>query len=490
MRFFESVFHKFVAILGCLIVYLILILFNIHLVRETPIILALVVPISIFVYYLGFNIMQKFDRINIDFRKVIMFISLLSFVCMVILALKFRVEFTWDYGQIHRSAYIFATTSKLDRIDYYARYPNNQMCLIILTGIYKLALFIFPDASTHLLHSIDIVFNCCMILISSLLLLYIANCYWGMKRAFLVYVIYLLNLPLWLYSTITYTDTIGLTFILLLVTCYIQIQKHNRFLLYIFLGLLSAFVFKLKASLFIISIAIFLDLFFKSNRNNIHLIGSYFFSIIIGVLLINSFFAIYLPITTEDYNRYEFPLTHWVMMSLNTTGGYIQEDVDYTASFNTKEEKNEANLQVIKERVKSRGTCGTIKHILFTKVYRTWTNGSFASTDYISRSPVEETILHQYLVYNSEKNMISKSYMQIYYCMLLQGIFISFLVMYKRKNKSVMPYLNYTFVGLFVFLLIWECNSRYVMSFLPILILLAANGVFTLKDYYRNRIYR
>lgn len=38
-----------------------------------------------------------------------------------------------------------------------------------------------------------------------------------------------------------------------------------------------------------------------------------------------------------EAERWEFPPTHWIMMALNNTGGYVQEDVDYTKSFDTYE---------------------------------------------------------------------------------------------------------------------------------------------------------
>ena len=36
--------------------------------------------------------------------------------------------------------------------------------------------------------------------------------------------------------------------------------------------------------------------------------------------------------------------------------------------------------------------------------------------------------------------------------------------------------------GLFVFLSIWECNSRYLLTFTPIMILVAADGWFMVVD--------
>lgn len=41
----------------------------------------------------------------------------------------------------------------------------------------------------------------------------------------------------------------------------------------------------------------------------------------------------------ELKDQYQFPYAHWVMMMLNDSGGYNQEDVDYTESFDSYKEK-------------------------------------------------------------------------------------------------------------------------------------------------------
>jgi len=45
-----------------------------------------------------------------------------------------------------------------------------------------------------------------------------------------------------------------------------------------------------------------------------------------------------IPLEESYCDAYEFPLTHWIMMALGY-GGYQQEDVDFTISFNSYEKK-------------------------------------------------------------------------------------------------------------------------------------------------------
>ena len=41
-------------------------------------------------------------------------------------------------------------------------------------------------------------------------------------------------------------------------------------------------------------------------------------------------------------------------------------------------------------------------------------------------------------------------------------------------------------LGIALFQTIWECNSRYLVVFIPIMILLAADGFFAWRDYLRG----
>ena len=62
---------------------------------------------------------------------------------------------------------------------------------------------------------------------------------------------------------------------------------------------------------------------------------------------------------------------------------------------------------------------------------------------------------------------------------------------FKRKSdaKAVdMPIFasSITMLGIALFQTIWECNSRYLVVFIPIMILLAADGFFAWRDYLRG----
>lgn len=74
-------------------------------------------------------------------------------------------------------------------------------------------------------------------------------------------------------------------------------------------------------------------------------------------------------ITDAIKDEWEYPLTHWIMMGLNekSDGGYMQEDVAYTATFETRKERTEENVRVILARLRCFGAADYIQFIFLIK---------------------------------------------------------------------------------------------------------------------------
>ena len=47
----------------------------------------------------------------------------------------------------------------------------------------------------------------------------------------------------------------------------------------------------------------------------------------------------------------------------------------------------------------------------------------------------------------------------------------------KTERSSVFSVSRLTLLGIFLFLSIWECNSRYLVCFIPVMILTASDGL-------------
>ena len=87
--------------------------------------------------------------------------------------------------------------------------------------------------------------------------------------------------------------------------------------------------------------------------------------------------------TACKLDRYEpgggadFPMAHWVMMSMSGTGGYNRTDFDYTYSYPTKEEKSQADWERAREKIEGYGGLAGFLNFEFQKIAATWGDGKY-----------------------------------------------------------------------------------------------------------------
>jgi hypothetical protein len=175
----------------------------------------------------------------------------------------------------------------------------------------------------------------------------------------------------------------------------------------------------------------------------------------------------------------EFPITHWIMMTLNPScdGGYVQEDVDYTSGIQGIDEKKVANVTEIKKRLLEMGAKGTLDHVFIKKILRMWSVGHLNASDYVSRQPLSDNIIREIVGYGGKYNFWYCFVTQVYYIYLLLMMLVVPIrtIMYRKLNEYILVHIL-IIIGIFSFFLIWECNSRYLFSFIPVLMIVSSFG--------------
>lgn len=244
---------------------------------------------------------------------------------------------------------------------------------------------------------------------------------------------------------------------------------------------MAVLIFNIKVLCFIAVIATILDSFL-----NCYNYKKLIFILIIccalggvGSKIIDIMMKKELAITSEMSDKNEFPWTHWIMMGMNHYGGYLQEDVDFSYNAGNYEEKKTAEIQELKQRIINYGPKGTLNHLFYTKLSRTWGNSCLAGDDYCHRLPYHEKNLWQRLFgVGEDLHWIVLIYTWLYHILMLWGVFFEGVYSLKVADERNVKYmiLRYMVLGVGIFLTIWECNSRYLLPFLPIMILLAARG--------------
>lgn len=158
-------------------------------------------------------------------------------------------------------------------------------------------------------------------------------------------------------------------------------------------------------------------------------------------------------------------------------GAYNSEDVEFTNSLKNQglsnKEIQQEHLKVINERLNKLGVRGYLDY-LQKKINYTWSDGTYYGPDKLSRNPLEYDKLQSYVIGENNSIFIYLSqtiHVSIFILMLLGSIRI-----YKSK-KSFENSITIFIFGVFLFLIIWETRSRYLVLFIPVFLLLSSYGL-------------
>ena len=174
----------------------------------------------------------------------------------------------------------------------------------------------------------------------------------------------------------------------------------------------------------------------------------------------------------------QLSMTHYLMLGMNgeTCGGHSQADVDYSHSFDTLAERQQANLQRAWERVRERSITENIGFLL-VKAFKAYADGSFAShSSFLDANIPERTdALSVFLRRLYHKNGDLMPWCQTLAQMLWLGILaLCAAAAYRHWHKPAVALLCLTLIGLTAYLLLFEVWPRYLFLYAPFFVVLAS----------------
>ena len=449
--------------------------------------LILIVGVSILIMlmYLLYKLLGK-----ISCKKLIL-ISIIAFIIMIILQICFAIYFrnnpTWDFGIVFYEAREMALGKNQLSEYFYNLYPNNIGLALLLTALFKLTIKLGPSIEAFL--TVAIIFNIIIINLTILLTYMFMRKVLGQKSATLFSIFILVITPFYAYSPIVYNDTITMMFPVIMFLCLYIYRKDNnskikRILSLIGIAIAAAIGTILKTNIVIGLVAIIIYILFTNKL----LKGIVSNGIIVVIFIVAmSVFQImsqkYIPI---KYSECGLPATHWIMMGLKgPVGQFNQEDVLFSENIKLKygkEKVKEENIRVIKERLKDYGINGYIE-FLNDKISFTWGDGTYYSVNKLERSLEKNNNIQEYVI--GSKNTLFIYISQISHITILVMILISAIGSFK-KPASFERSMQIGIFGVFLFLVIWEARSRYLLCYLPILIVTAFYGMNYLFKFIDN----
>lgn len=420
--------------------------------------------------------------------RIFIVIALCVLALQIVFAICLKTKPVSDYGYIDNAARDFCKSWNSEDLylhlperhqNYFARYPNNHAMLIMVSIIYFFTDRLFGVTPTIA----PIAVNVALLFLSYILMYLISKKLFADKVLALYTAIIGAGFSVfYTYTAYYYTDSFSMPFVLGSIYLFlIGFEGKNRKTIIICLSLsmlLLIWGYKLKGSAIILLPAILIYMIYFTKKYNLkrHLkqLGVMLIAFVVSVAMCGSFINAFNIATDEQEQQSQFPLIHWVMMGLHGNGGYYDKDFWYTEHSGNYKHKEQADIKRMEERIANYGVGGMLWHFA-KKVTYTWGNGSYFISKYVRDGD------NNFLRYFVSKSIAFKWCFCTYQFMLLIMILLSFIIGTIRKKSGKEILLKIIICGVFIFFLLWEARSRYLVNFSPLFIILAA---FTTKELY------
>lgn len=397
-----------------------------------------------------------------------------------------QVEYLQDYAQLNSA--------------YFSQYPNNLFLVWLFTRVVELGDFFG-------LHNIEyelVAFQCVLDVIVMYLVYLIARDFThSTKTTWLAYAAAYLFVGISPWFIVAYSDATGIIFPVLSIRLYQLVLKAKRgrskLGLSALLGLWAAIGYFVKPQTVIVVIAIALvetlrtigPEFRKKAVALLPKLASCALGVIVAVTAVT---GLAIPSLRFQANpNLAVGWQHFLMMGLNdsTDGVFSGDDVGYTMSFATAEERNAGDLAEAKQRIKNLGPRGMLRH-LCRKQLVNYGDGTFAwaveggsfmgNPDWaqnLSSDFIRSFILPGGAHYDTFLSMKQLMWVLIVFFQL-------FVIFYKRKDlpeneETALLVMVVAIIGLTLFELMFEARARYLFCYAPVYVLLAAWGMRNFK---------
>ena len=405
---------------------------------------------------------------------------------------------SWDPGAVLYGARYAAQQDRagIESMAYYfSVYPNNLLLVFFYAVILRINAMIGSPISNGTLLLAFV--QCIPISFGGILLFRVARRFVTGPLAWLTYWFYWLLAGLSGWIMIPYSDSSGLLLPLFLFWLYLkgkEVGDRRKKLLFCLLLCAAAYVgYWIKPMTMIVLIAIWLVEIIgmigkiaagkKLRETGLHLYMLFAAAgFLAAALCVNTAVkSMDFPVVTETVLSWQ----HHMMLGANekSSGGYNQEDFDFSTAFSDRKEQNRAELAKVKERLKEMGFAGYGR--LFTrKAAKNYLDGSFGwgggETFYTEVFPERANplcpLLRSLYYDDKEDNLFG------YYAQLRQFVWLAVLfgIVFAAAGKAALnteeKVLVLAVLGLMLYLQIFEAHPRYLFTYVPLYAILSAIG--------------
>ena len=401
----------------------------------------------------------------------------------------------WDsYCLIVAAQYIanhgdMANPNMATTFGYFSTYPNNMFLTYIYVILIKVTNHLSITDNNYL---VILCFQCILNMVAGVLMsLVVRKITSNEALAITAQLIYAIFIGVSPWNCVPYSDQMALIFPILIVYLYLLKVDRNTliFIKWMFIFFLAYVGYSIKPQVSIVLIAIVLGQalkFFSKHLNTKKSWGALIGAVVGIVLSINIVNVTVNSLNISINKEGAYGLAHFAMMGANTErmGVWAGEDVEFSSTFETKEERNKANWKVFEERIKDMGVSGVYMQAVRKTLtnyndgtFAWWKEGGFLLYPHEDVAAVDTKIK---LIYNIESeggtyNEKWSSFMQCIWLAIL-ALLIPAAFYKNEKYESEIIVLFLALLGLSLFEMIFECRARYLYTYAPLYILIAMIG--------------
>lgn len=413
-------------------------------------------------------------------------VFLFMILLQALMVLTVRTSLRQDHLKIFDTAVQLldrGTIAETHYKQYFMKYPNNiPLCLFTFFWLRLAAVLRIPgEYWMEFVKLLNLAFmNLGLYCAFSLV------CRYRSRRTGLFFLLLLLVNPLWyLLGQMYYTSTISLAFSMGAVWIFDRAGEQKgpwkRLLLYLLMGILLAFGYKIRATVILTLASVLIYAILGFRKSSMTKTAMNFSAAVCGMVLALALYG-------QTENRYAgfdpsetgYPAIHWVMMSAQGEGQYNSADDAYTGSFSTKDERADADLALLKERLKAMGP-GGILTLFRNKLRVAFSDGT---DDYHSlfRTMRETSWMQKYV--NGGRSDYLTVYAHGYHGMLTGLLLLGLFFFAFRKKRDVLDIFAFNICGAYLFYLVWEVDHAYSIPFMLMILTGAADGMSSLADRF------
>ena len=353
------------------------------------------------------------------------------------------------------------------RAYYFYIFPNNIGVTVILAAWLRATEWLGVPASAACL-----VLNAAMICLSAVFLRLLIRRLRGPAASLACLAALMCCLPLYAYAAVYYSDTIALPFGIGAAYLYCRADEtggRKRLLFWAGCGLALGVGMAVKMTVAVLAVALVLHALLRHGlRGAAQFLLSGGLAVALCLCANAAVTAHLLP--DEQIQKTKLPYEHWVMMGLAGDGRWNADDERYSVSFGDTSEAARADREEIAARVREYGAAGMLR-LWGRKTAYSFCDGTFNVSSMLDDSPVRRGFLHGIVLYTSPHFLLFFTFCTSHYISILLLAAANALrdLLAKRAAVNMAFALRLALFGFWLFLMLWESNSRYVFHFLPFL---------------------